>query len=844
MRLLACIVGLLSLIAITPGARAQAVTAATLSKVVKFEIPPQKVSTALIELSHQAGIQVLMPGALVDSLQSGGVSGQMTVREAISKLLRGTNLGFHEVGTNAVGINAQPADVGQSSAVQSRNDAQVQLRLAQADQGGPQASTAAGAGLEADQPRLEEVVVTAQKREERLIDTPQSVSVVSAAALEALGATQFRDFANTVPGLDFATAGAGQTQISLRGLSTGFDIGSTIGVYVDDVPFGTSGAFAQGAQNTIDVGLFDLDRVEVLRGPQGTLYGASTMGGLLKYVTTRPNTTDFRGNSQVSVADTGDGGGVSYNVAAAANIPISAGTAGLRASVYQMHDGGFIDNVALHQKDVNRADIYGGRLDFLFTPTEALSIRIDGFLQNIARDGQSTADYALNGAPLYGNLDQFRKVQEPWEQRFRLVSGTVTYDFGLGTLTSISSYQTVRSHYVFDVSPLYVPFFPSLYSAISYPVDTGTDKVTEELRVSSKQGGVFEWLAGGFYTHESTTNVEKLQPYTLTGLSSSDNLFSFSNPSTYAEYSVFADLTWHLTTKFDVTGGLRYSHDTQAKTQYGSGLFGSAEPETSADESVVTYLTNARYHFTEHQVGYLRFATGYRPGGPNFVSLNPVTREPNGPPTFGSDHLRSYEAGYKAETDDRRLALDLAIYHIDWSNIQVSVSTGNGFSGIGNAPGGATVNGSELTLTARPTRSLTVTGAFAYQHAFLKQADASLGASEGESLPNVPHFSGSFIADYVLAENGLRPSIGATVRYVADRCSSFDGSKEFPQYHLPAYASTDLRGGVTFGSIVAQLYVHNLFDRRGELGVLYPQFGNHVAILQPRTVGISATARF
>src|SRR5205807_1213614 len=197
-------------------------------------------------------------------------------------------------------------------------------------------------------------------REERLIDTPQSVSVLSSNDIAKLGATKFSDFANTVPGLSFQTSGAGFTDITLRGVTAGFDISPTVGLYVDEVPYGSSTTFGFGAQVALDVGLFDLDRVEILRGPQGTLYGASTMGGLI---------------------------------------------------------------------------------DLLFIPTDALTVRLTGFLQDISRDGEPTADYTFAGAKPYGRLDQNRRLTENFTERFELVSGTGTYDFGPVTLTSISSYQ-------------------------------------------------------------------------------------------------------------------------------------------------------------------------------------------------------------------------------------------------------------------------------------------------------------------------------------------------------------------------------------------------------------------
>jgi outer membrane receptor protein involved in Fe transport len=214
-----------------------------------------------------------------------------------------------------------------------------------------------------------------------------------------------------------------------------------------------------------------------------------------------------------------------------------------------------------------------------------------------------------------------------------------------------------------------------------------------------------------------------------------------------------------------------------------------------------------------------------------------------GPPTFEADRLKSYEAGVKAETADRRFGVDLASYYIDWSNIQIIVTRG-AFSGIDNAPGGASVRGAELTLTSRPTNSFTVTGAFAYQDASMSQADPDLGADKGERLPNVPRFTAALSADYELPVASFQPTIGATLRYIDDRTASFDSPPAAPQYHMPDYVSVDLRAGFTFGRVNAQLYVRNLFDEIGQVSATTLTGQPRVAILQPRTIGISATMQF
>jgi outer membrane receptor protein involved in Fe transport len=811
-------------------------------------IHAQGLETALQLLAKERDFQVVYRSEVVGDLRTDGAVGELTFDEALTQLLSGTGLTYRYLDEKAITILPLPSGSSSSTrpgkeSVSAPMDTEAapgfwdRLRLAQAE-----ANSSAPA--EASSAKLEEIVVTAQKRAERLIDTPQSVSVLSSDMLARIGAVQFRDFANTVPGLTFTTIGAGYNQITLRGVTAGFDIGQTVGIYVDDVPYGTSGGFANGAQVTLDVGLFDIDRIEVLRGPQGTLYGASTMGGLIKYVGKRPDLARFGVDIQTGISGT-QRGGVNYNGAVAVNAPIVADRIAVRASSYYSRDGGYIDNLALGQNDVNQADVYGGRLDLLFAPTDALTIRVGGFLQNIARDGQATSDNTLAGVPEDGNLEQRRLFAEPFDQRFRLVSGTVTYDLGPASLTSISSYQTMHTQMLIDISRQFVPILESVdlfYSAVGIPQSLSTDKFTQEMRFASSEGRTLEWLVGGFYTHETSGNEQDFLLLDPAGQPALNDLYVFSSPSSYREVAGFANLTYHFTSKLDVSGGLRYARNRQAFSQTGSGAFGITTPVRRSTENVSTYLANARYRFSGHTTGYVRYATGYRPGGPNFVSNDPTTGLPVGPPTFEADRLKSYEGGFKSETADRRFGIDLAGYYIDWSNIQIITSRG-GFSGIANAAGGANVTGAELTLSARPAHAYTMTGAFAYQDARLSQTDTELGGAKGDRLPNVPRFTAALSADYEFPIDRLRPTVGATLRYASDRTSGFEKGRS-PQYHLPSYTVVDLRTGLELGVADFQLYVHNLFDRRGELSADTSRGPAQLAILQPRTVGVSLSAHF
>jgi iron complex outermembrane receptor protein len=696
---------------------------------------------------------------------------------------------------------------------------------------------------------LEEIIVTAQKREEKLSETPLSITAVSAAQIEALGATEFRDIANTVPGLTIIGNGVGQSQVNLRGVTTGGDASPTVGVYVDDVPYGSSTGFANFAQLALDVGLFDLDRVEVLRGPQGTLYGASTMGGLIKYVTTMPDTNNYSGNARAGISST-RGGGISYDGAGALNAPLIPDLAAVRVSGFYSHDGGFEDNLASGQEDVNRSKLYGGRADFLLKPIDKLSIRLTGFAQNIYRDGSSASDYNLQtGTPIDGAYDQRRLLAEPFTEHFYLFSGTLDYDFGFAKLTSISSYQKADTELGEDVSALYVPLLQAAVGitlgAVGVHQLANTEKLTQEVRLA---GGshYLDWLAGGFFTRENTLLFQNVPAFLPDGTVADFNLLTASIPSRFKEYAGFVTLTGHITDKLDLTAGLRLAHNQQNEVQNGSGLLIGSLPERAASATIKTYLIDTKYKLTETVMPYFRFATGYRPGGPNLVA-NDITGEPVAPPTFGADTLHSYELGLKASTPDRRYSIDTAAYWINWNNMQITAER-NGVGVIANASS-ARNKGVELTLTAVPVDEVTVIANMGYIVAQLAAASADLGGYAGERLPNTPKFTTSLSGDYSFPLGPLQGFAGATYRFVGARFGSFDESAGVPQYRMPSYSTVDLRTGVTLHNATRlQIYVKNLTDRPAQLNALTQTAlaggPAELIILQPRTVGLSISTKF
>jgi len=823
-------------------------------------IPAEGLGPALQTLAKQRGFQVIYVTEELAGLRTQGVVGELTSEQALRMLLLGTGFTFRYVDDRTVTIVPIVVNSNQSGA-QSTSQLSAPaientpawsdnpIRVAQvATQFAPQASAGTDAvPAESPSTELSEIYVTAQKRQERLIDTPLSVSVLSADDLNRMQATQLSDFASTVPGLTLTTSGVGNTQISLRG-ATSFTPNGTVAIYVDDVPYGSSSAFAAGGTFAFDEALFDVARVEVLRGPQGTLYGASAVGGLLKYVSNAPDSSAFGATLQTGASAT-DGGGVSYRVSSTVNLPLITGELATRISGFESHEGGYVDNVTLGLKDVDRSNVYGGRLDTLFTPTDALSLRVTGFLQNISRDSNSLVDYGFDGEPLYGSLDQSRKMTEPFFQQFRLGSATLRYDWGPAALTAITSYQSVTTSELVDLTPTFVPLLTLLgegnYGTAGATLGLSTDKFSQEIRLASNGSPTLEYLIGAFYTHEASSQAQDLLLTSVSGQPVPNDFYELDSPSLYKEWAVFVDLTYHITSQFDISGGIRESHDSQTYTQNTISLpafGGDSSPTNSEGENVRTYLANARYRLTDNFTAYLRYATGYRPGGPNFFAVDPLTGKVIGDPTFGSDSLKSYEGGFKVQTADRRYNVDFATYYIDWSNIQIT-TTSDGYSAIANAPN-AHIQGLELTAGAHPTNSLSAGLAFAYQHAYLSEASSDLGGAEGERLPDVPRYSGTINADYTFTDSSLRPSVGSMVRYISDRTSSFGPLANGVNYRVPGYATLDLRSSVVLRAIDLQLYAKNVFNKRGGISAGSGGTYEQVSVIQPLTVGVSLSTHF
>jgi iron complex outermembrane receptor protein len=726
--------------------------------------------------------------------------------------------------------------------------------------------TARGAAADNFADQSDEIVVTAQKREETLIDVPQSVSVVSGTALERNSAQTFQDFLKLVPGLQASQANPGEARLVLRGINTG-GVASTVATYIDETPFGSSTSLVNGAILSGELDTFDVARVEVLRGPQGTLYGASSLGGVLKYVTALPDTSKVEARARGSV-EAVDGGDLSYLGSALFNLPLSDKLA-VRASGFYRDMGGFIDSIGTNGSDVakniNGYKSYGGRVSALFKPSDGFSVRLTALLQNLDSEAGSIVEsnpITLN--TLYGRNTQSQYVPTFTDIAYRLYTGTLTGDLGFGTVTSTTSYGTLHQTLRDDFTVYYGTLL-GLYSDATGPAAdigltqrTNTNRFTQEVRLASNDDGPFEWLIGGYYSNEDGKLLQRLDAFNPGTFALSPDVPQLADiflNSHYEEIAGFANATVHMGPRFDLTFGGRYSHNEQNAEQGGTGLLAVVAPKAKSDENVFTWSVAPKFKITEKAMIYARVAKGFRPGGPNVL---PPGAPADTPATFDSDSIISYEIGAKAETEDRRFGIDVAAFHIDWKDIQLLAQV-NGF-GVNTNGGSATSDGVEFSATLRPTRGLTASVNGAYTVAKLTQDTdpVAVGGADGDSLPFVPRFSGAVNVDYDWHVGASATAyFGGSVRMVGDQPANYSPgylATYGRQPRIGGYDVVDLRAGVDFGRFSLEVYAKNLANSDGRIGATitpaFPVAGEYpfgaigTSIIRPRTIGVTLGAGF
>jgi iron complex outermembrane receptor protein len=705
------------------------------------------------------------------------------------------------------------------------------------------ASTDANATVE----RGGDIIVTANKRSERLLDVPLAITALDASALTRRGDVRLDDLAARVPNLSVTNNSGGTLQSSLiiRGLSAGPGGNPTVAVYVDDAPFNST-TQASGGTSTPDLDPGDLERIEVLRGPQGTLYGASSLGGLLKFVTKVPNIDRVEGRVEVGGTKVNEGG-YGYSARGRINLPISSAAA-LSVSGFSREDPGFLDDPVHGDKNRNRSLYDGGRAALLLKPTDDITVNLSTIQQRIRVRGNTLIDVdPATGDPLLGKYEVSRiPGTDTSHYMLSVYDLAIKGDFDGFQVVSDTSYVRRRFRSNRDYSPILEPAL----GAFGLPgaggdlfTKLGTDKFTQELRVSADLTPDINVLAGAFYTHEDNDQLQRVDPLIpATGdlIAGLPELLTAVVPSKYEEIAGFANVTVKFGPRFDVAAGIRVSHNKQTSSSEITGVV-APSPLTRAksSETPITFSVNPRFRVNSNVMVYARLATGFRPGGPNIGSAG-------GFATYDSDKVTSYEIGTKGTLFDNKLTIDLAGFYVDWRDIQVlGINPVTGINYYSNA-GKARSKGVEAALVYRVSKGLSLNGNLAYTDAtFRSPIAAPTFATPGDRLPNTPRFSAQAGADYTVPlSNRLDASFGASYRHVGFRYAEVAADATTPRFRLPAYDTLDLRAGLAIDGYTFDLFARNVTNKRAYLGGQSFATIEVVGVNRPREIGIVAAKAF
>jgi iron complex outermembrane recepter protein len=840
-------------------------------------ISPQSLGAALQTLAKDRSFQVLYRTEVVGDRRTAGAVGELSFDEALTKLLSGSGLTFQYLDDRTVTILpvGAPAASPMSSPAPTANDDLKQtqgaplwsrFRLAQAD-----TPLAAGGAARSDSDlqrvTLEEVIVTAQKRAERLQDVPVPVTAISGATLTQTNQLRLEDYYRHVPGLAVGVAGEGNApSLSIRGITTATDANATVGIVIDDIPYGGSVVPGTGTGVTaVDIDPGEVARIEVLRGPQGTLYGASSMGGLLKYVTIDPSFERLSGRVQVGATSVSKGDDLGHTVRGSINVPVGD-TLAVRASGFTLSDPGYIDNMESAERDVNERESEGGRASLLWSPSQDFTLKLSALYQQSKRLGTSDVDINFGA-------EAFRQEVLPgtgtYERKTEAYGATMTARLGAVELTSVTGYSVDESSSKLDYTRILggillvlqvEPYFPQNDRLYSDQIGT-VQKFTQELRASLALGERVDWLVGAFYGDETGDffgeNTVALDSGAPVGVP-----FGGHNSSSFQEQAVFTTFTVDLTDRWDLQVGGRFGKFEQDAPITWTGIHAASvfgeTPHTAdqlrADDDAFTYLVTPRWRISEDTMVYLRLASGYRAGGPN----NGCGQAADVPCQFTPDETRNYDLGAKGALLDGALSYDASLYYIDWRKIQIAGLLNSTFSfAFTDNVSKARSRGAELTVEARPFTGMALSAWLAYNEATL-QADLPRGIFQaygrvGDRLPYGPRLSGSFTVDQKFQLwNAASLSVGGSVSYVGERIGGFETAglnpdvPLIPRERFPSYTQLDLRAGLAFDGWDLGLFVNNATDERGVLrGGNDSQFSpNYFVFTRPRSFGVTLVKEF
>ncbi|MDT9599811.1 TonB-dependent receptor [Sphingosinicella rhizophila] len=702
------------------------------------------------------------------------------------------------------------------------------------------AAAAADEDPRTEAPRNEEIVVTASKRGNVYIqDIPYNISAVGGEQLEKTGATNLEDISRLVPGIA-TTGGRSNRTVIIRGLAASAGA-PQVAIYLDETPL--SGVGGINVRQS-DLGLYDIERVEILRGPQGTLYGASSQGGTIRYITNKPDTNDFEGEIAGRAGLRARDGGMRLEGNAMLNLPLVQDLLAVRAVGYVRHVDGFVDLPALGLDGTDVEKTHGGRVQVALTPGPDTTITAMGLYQNTELEDTSRV---LATADFRGN-----PVIEPYEDELKLFNLTVEQRFDFGTFTGTFSTYRRNSFFVFDQSQFVAPRWGSINQ-------TGQlDSTSGEFRFSSDFKGPFQVVAGLFYEKRDFEGVSAgyyVDPDEGLPARPPEPFFVQPSEQFVRNSAAFVNATFDVTDRLTAEAGIRfYKMKRRNETELVLDVFGrplGPQPTQRAKSDGNVKRFQLSYEINDDVLVYGIFSEGFREGGPNAPGLLG-----NYPLAFDPDLVKNYEAGWKSTFLDRQLLLNGALYYMTWDDIQVAQRDPTGAFVYTSNAGKADLKGAELEGRISPHSLQGFTANFAVRYSDQKLTEDNPlvvgpppnpnAGREGERIPFTSKFSGNLGMEQKFEVQGLDMFARADISYIGSAYTTFSRTDPLRR-KVGDYALVDLRLGVEEGGWDASLYVRNLFNERAFTNWTIesrPGIPDRVLTTDPREVGIQAAYRF
>ena len=720
-----------------------------------------------------------------------------------------------------------------------------------------------------------DIIVTATRRAERIQDVPISISAFSQEELTEKGIVGYEGIGRETPGVVLNKPTANFNNFTARGIATnGYNanLQSSVAIYIDELPVSTI-----GNTTVVDPNLFDVERVEFLRGPQGTLFGSGSLSGAMRILQKSPDLNDFDVSALVDIGLTGsDSVRQRYN--AMVNVPLVEDELALRVVGFYRDEEGYLDNVGTGVKNSNTLIDYGGRATLLWRPTDRLSIKLLG-----SYEYSNPKDSSLT-SPSLGRNKRISDEPDRFTGKQLIANATIDYEFDFAKLTSSSTYSDFKQRFYVDLAGTFpAGSFPGAPIAFGLDAD-GYDKVfVQETRLASTLDGPFQFVVGGFYLDRRRdvdyfyrSNPAFLAARGITGLP--DKYFQKQyTHSLSKELAGFGELTYRFSDKFWLTGGMRYGETSaQGFTEAGGYLataFGfnyydyallrlpvnfttftpyAAVQGIKAKGSKPSWKASATFKPSDSLTTYATFSTGFRAPIVNAFANRPSLVDPNDiiiPFGADSDDLKSYEVGAKGRWLGGRVSMNVAFYQIDWNNIQAQANRVSDSVQFATNIGAARSKGFEFEVGVNPATGWAIGFNGAYNDAKitkLSPAEAAIsGAVLGHRL-SAPRIQGSAYMSYsfkLAADVDAMLAINA--QHIGSYNSSFPNTPGRPNVPLATFGKTDaysnvnLSFGLKKGDISAQLYVENVLDDHS-ITYIHPEafLVSRFGTMRPRTFGI------